>query len=186
MQIFINRNNQKHGPYSLHDVQAYLASGQLNGADLAWYEGAPGWIPLSQVPGVQMPAGRVPPPPPVQAVPPSVPVTKAKSKAPLIGCGCLAAFFIVVFAPVCNRMIVNSERAKQRSVEVGKQLDAGDERMRQRFDNIEKIARNHPELRQRIRDLRIEWEEGKRDPQKLELVQRKMDLLQKDIQEGRY
>jgi hypothetical protein len=64
MQIFTNRNTQKHGPSSLEDVQAYLASGQLSSSDMAWYEGAPNWVHLSQVPGVKMPEGRVPPPPP--------------------------------------------------------------------------------------------------------------------------
>ena len=81
MQIFISRNNQRHGPYSLDDIQAYLASGHLHGNDLAWYEGVQGWIPLNQVPGVVTPQSRVPPPPPQiapmnqTAVPVKKPVT---------------------------------------------------------------------------------------------------------------
>ena len=67
MQIFVFRNNQKYGPYSLDDIKIYLASGNLSGADMAWFEGATDWMPLSQIPGVQMPPGRTPPPPaPIQ------------------------------------------------------------------------------------------------------------------------
>jgi hypothetical protein len=29
-----------------------LASGELNENDNAWFEGAAGWIPLNQVPGI--------------------------------------------------------------------------------------------------------------------------------------
>lgn len=52
MQIHINRDGQNYGPYSLDEARQYLASGNLAATDLAWYEGAPGWMPLSQVPGL--------------------------------------------------------------------------------------------------------------------------------------
>lgn len=67
MQIFVSRNQQQRGPFSLKAVQAALDAGKLKGSDLAWYEGAPGWIGLSQVPGIHVPQGQtVPPPPPYQ------------------------------------------------------------------------------------------------------------------------
>lgn len=74
MQIFIARPDKSHGPYSLEDVNAYLASGHLSPSDTAWFEGCVGWMPLAQVPGVQLPPGsaapgNVPPPPPI--LPPS-------------------------------------------------------------------------------------------------------------------
>ena len=86
MQIFINRNNDRHGPYTLEQIQTYLASGQMQGSDLAWYEGIQGWVPLSQVPGVQLPQNQMaPPPPPHQAIPIQQP---AKRKSPVLyGCG---------------------------------------------------------------------------------------------------
>lgn len=62
MQIFIARNNQHYGPYTLNQIQTYLASGQVQGTDLAWYAGLQSWIPLSQVPGVQLPQVQAPPP----------------------------------------------------------------------------------------------------------------------------
>lgn len=52
MQIHINRDGQNYGPYSLDETRQYLASGNLVETDLAWFEGAPNWMPLSQVPGV--------------------------------------------------------------------------------------------------------------------------------------
>ncbi len=52
MQIHIARNGQKLGPYSLEEVNRQLAAGTLTTADLGWYEGAAGWMPLTSVPGV--------------------------------------------------------------------------------------------------------------------------------------
>jgi len=40
------------GPFSLEEVNRQLAVGSLGLSDLAWYEGIPNWIALSQVPGV--------------------------------------------------------------------------------------------------------------------------------------
>jgi len=52
MMIHISRDGQQFGPYTLEDAQAHLASGALLATDQAWYEGAPDWMPLDQVPGV--------------------------------------------------------------------------------------------------------------------------------------
>ena len=57
MQIHINRDGQNYGPYSLDEARQYLASGNLIETDLAWFEGAANWMPLSQVPGIR-PAAR--------------------------------------------------------------------------------------------------------------------------------
>jgi hypothetical protein len=55
IQIFIHRDNKRFGPYDLQQVQAWLGTGHLNIGDMAWYEGAQGWVALSQVPGIEMP-----------------------------------------------------------------------------------------------------------------------------------
>ena len=52
MMITISRDGQQFGPYTLEDARAHLASGALLATDLAWYEGAPDWMPLDQVPGI--------------------------------------------------------------------------------------------------------------------------------------
>jgi hypothetical protein len=54
-EIFIARNGQRYGPYSLEYIEKHLASGHLSSTDQAWYEGALAWVPLSQVPGVKVP-----------------------------------------------------------------------------------------------------------------------------------
>jgi len=52
MQVHIDRNGERYGPYSIEDINTYLANGTLLPADLAWHEGLSGWVPLSQVSGV--------------------------------------------------------------------------------------------------------------------------------------
>ncbi len=49
MEIDISRNGQKFGPYKMDEVKSYLASGHLQASDLAWYQGAAGWMPLSEL-----------------------------------------------------------------------------------------------------------------------------------------
>ena len=52
--IHILRDGQQFGPYSLEEINAFLVDGSLLPSDQAWYEGAPGWIPLTEVPGVAL------------------------------------------------------------------------------------------------------------------------------------
>ncbi|MEY2584157.1 MAG: domain 2 [Verrucomicrobiota bacterium] len=86
MQIFIARNNQQLGPFDLATIQAQLNDGSLAPSDLAWYEGAAGWAPLSTVPGIVIGAPPVkpgPPPPPAVAPPPP-PRSSAPAPAAII------------------------------------------------------------------------------------------------------
>jgi hypothetical protein len=55
MMIHVMRDGQQFGPYTLEDLNAYLAQGTLLPTDQAWWEGAPAWVPMDQVPGVQLP-----------------------------------------------------------------------------------------------------------------------------------
>ena len=52
MQIHVARNGHRMGPFSLEEVNRRLGAGSLSPSDLAWYEGIPNWVPLSEVPGV--------------------------------------------------------------------------------------------------------------------------------------
>lgn len=49
MQIHITRGEDSSGPYSLEEVQKYLAEGILLPDDMAWHEGLEEWVSLSQV-----------------------------------------------------------------------------------------------------------------------------------------
>ena len=53
MLIHVSRDGEQCGPYTLEDANAYLVQGSLLPTDQAWYEGAPGWVPLTLVPGIQ-------------------------------------------------------------------------------------------------------------------------------------
>ena len=57
MQLFIMRDGERLGPFSLEEVNRQLAAGTLEPSDQAWYEGAPGLRALSSVTGVIMPGG---------------------------------------------------------------------------------------------------------------------------------
>jgi hypothetical protein len=48
-RIYIRKNNEQYGPYSVGYVRAWLDSGRLDGTELAWHEGCPSWMPLSSM-----------------------------------------------------------------------------------------------------------------------------------------
>jgi drug/metabolite transporter (DMT)-like permease len=51
MNYFVMRDGQEYGPYSLADLQRYVASGQILATDLARSEGMPESLPVSQIIG---------------------------------------------------------------------------------------------------------------------------------------
>lgn len=54
MQIYLARNNEQAGPYSLEQVNQMLASGQVVLTDLAWHEGMREWKPLGDLTNGQL------------------------------------------------------------------------------------------------------------------------------------
>jgi hypothetical protein len=82
MQIYVGKNGQQLGPFSLDEVNRKVADGTFTGSDLAWYEGAAGWAPLSGVPGVNIRPAPVAPA--VTPAPAAIPVqpTPAATPAP--------------------------------------------------------------------------------------------------------
>ena len=71
MKIWINRAGQNLGTYTLEEVQRGLDQGQFVATDLAWQEGMESWKPLSEFPGVRIPAAPVEPVAPAYPTPPS-------------------------------------------------------------------------------------------------------------------
>jgi hypothetical protein len=84
MQIFVGKNGQQLGPFSLEEVNRKLADGTFAASDLAWYEGAAGWAPLSSVAGVVIPpaAAAAPAPAPAPAAAPIRPNASIVQSAP--------------------------------------------------------------------------------------------------------
>ena len=61
MQYTITRDGQEYGPYTLADLQRYVASGHILATDLAKSEGMSEALPVSQIIGT-MPVPQPPPP----------------------------------------------------------------------------------------------------------------------------
>src|SRR4051812_42419692 len=75
MQIYVGKDGQQLGPFTLEEINRKLADGTFSASDLAWYEGAAGWAPLSGVPGVIIPPTPTPAAPtPTPAPAPMQPV----------------------------------------------------------------------------------------------------------------
>jgi hypothetical protein len=47
MEVFIQRDGQQYGPYTVAEVNDFLETGDLMPDDLAWFDGAPDWLPLA-------------------------------------------------------------------------------------------------------------------------------------------
>ena len=55
MNVYIYRDDEQFGPYSLAEVQAYLDAGNFAPIDSAWYEGGTEWTTISNIPGIVIP-----------------------------------------------------------------------------------------------------------------------------------
>ena len=75
MQIFVGKNGQQLGPFSVEEINRKLADGTFASTDLGWYEGAAGWAALSSIAGVVVPA------PAAAAAPAPAPVSPAPTPA---------------------------------------------------------------------------------------------------------
>ena len=82
MKIYIGRNGQQQGPYSLEELNALAQSEPITESDMCWYEGCVEWIPLSQLPGfipTQPRSTGAAPPPFQQSQPPTAALPTATS-----------------------------------------------------------------------------------------------------------
>jgi Zn-dependent protease len=77
MALYINKNGEQLGPYSLEEAQRLLRSGTLTETDWAWCDGLPDWVALRQIPGFAASPQASPPPP----VPTATPVAYDAYKA---------------------------------------------------------------------------------------------------------
>ncbi len=65
MRYYIQRGAQQYGPYSIIDLQRYVAAGNIAPGEMGRREDAGEWVPVSQIL-----AGTSPPPPPPGPMPP--------------------------------------------------------------------------------------------------------------------
>ena len=82
MQVSLNRDGQQMGPYTVEQINEYLAQGSLLPTDYAWHEGLPDWVPITQISGVGS-ADALPPFSPAQT-PAVAPEGNAKKKKLLL------------------------------------------------------------------------------------------------------
>ena len=75
MKYYIRRDLNEYGPYTLADLQRYLAQGNISLSDLTRSEGMNEWVPVSQV------IGNIPPP----SSAPAYPAPGAEGVPPLSG-----------------------------------------------------------------------------------------------------
>jgi hypothetical protein len=79
MTYQVSRNGQMYGPYTLEDLQRYVASGNILGTDMAKSEEMPDWLPVAQILGAAGatsttgPAGPTAIPTPAYAAPSTYP-----------------------------------------------------------------------------------------------------------------
>jgi hypothetical protein len=76
MTYQVSRNGQLYGPYTLEDLQRYVASGNILPTDMAKSEDMPDWLPVAQILGIAGTAGAGAPvaiPTPAYAAPSTYP-----------------------------------------------------------------------------------------------------------------
>ena len=82
--IYIVRGSEQAGPFTDAQIRAQLASGELTGASLVWWDGLPEWTPISRTPLAAPVAAAVAPVAPVMAplAPAPLAPTTAETLAP--------------------------------------------------------------------------------------------------------
>ena len=84
----VEQAGQSSGPYSVQQLQAAVAAGQITGQSLVWSNGMAAWTPAGQVPALQPlfsmppPIPSAPPPPPPPAAPPEAPAAPPAGAPP--------------------------------------------------------------------------------------------------------
>lgn len=119
MKITIHSHGQQFGPYYLEQVKELMAAGAFVSSDMAWHEGLPSWVPLSDLPFLQgaVSSARHPFPPPlpyqpVQSRPAQLSVETSTSAL------AIAALILSLFSPgitpfpaiICGRLALSEIR----------------------------------------------------------------------------
>lgn len=104
MNYFVLRDGQQYGPYTLADLQRYLASGNILPTDMARSEASQDWVQVSQIvassgatvpPPASQSIGQSPAAPPVYVPPGQVPVAVGPELVPDLHWGLVLFFGII-------------------------------------------------------------------------------------------
>jgi len=52
MKIFVGKNNEQLGPFTVDEINESIAKGEFSLEDLGWYEGLDEWKPLRNIEGI--------------------------------------------------------------------------------------------------------------------------------------
>jgi type II secretory pathway pseudopilin PulG len=107
MRILVNRGGQQLGPFSLDELRAALGSGQISQQDLAWWDGAPVWVQVSQVPGLGLAT------PPISSLPGSQqdPASGLATASLVLGILSLGLFCLAgIPAIICGHMALARQK----------------------------------------------------------------------------
>ncbi len=81
MEIFIHRDGQQHGPYTVEDIKGHLASGSIKPEELGWHEGLADWKPVGTL-IANSPAPAFPTAPAPASAAPAAQDPKAEDESP--------------------------------------------------------------------------------------------------------
>lgn len=57
MLVYLHKNGERTGPFSLEKIQGQLEGGELAVSDPAWFDGCSDWVTVQDVPGILLPGG---------------------------------------------------------------------------------------------------------------------------------
>jgi hypothetical protein len=128
MTYQVSRNGQMYGPYTLEDLQRYVASGNVLPTDLAKSEEMPDWLPVAQILGQPLgqppvqPLGATAVPTPLYSPPASYPAASVNQYPDppnlnwglelLLGfltCGLFVVVWNLIIAAWANRVVPTSK-----------------------------------------------------------------------------
>ena len=52
MEIFVGKNEEQYGPFTVNQINESIAKGEFSLEDLGWYEGLDEWKPLRNIEGI--------------------------------------------------------------------------------------------------------------------------------------
>ena len=116
VDIFIHKDGRQSGPFPLVEVIEKASTGALSPSDLAWHEGIPSWVPLSEILQKNKPLSL--------PVPPPVPFLATTSVPGLVSFGIELAGFpawlaILVAAAIFHNQGMGSQNPKMVLVGLG-------------------------------------------------------------------